>query len=157
MRKEAALGTEELAVIESKALSIATEAHAGQVDKAGCDYIEHPKAVADRCSNRECRIVALLHDTIEDTFVTADYLREHGIPEHLVQAVLLVTKDKSDPGYNYGHYLQAIKANPIARAVKLADLSHNMDLSRLPQITPKAIRRQMKYRVSYRFLAAEAY
>ena len=102
------MSTEELAVIESKALSIATEAHAGQVDKAGCDYIEHPKAVADRCPNRECRIVALLHDTIEDTFVTADF-------------------------------------------------SHNMDLSRLPQITPKAMRRQMKYRVSYRFLAAVAY
>ena len=55
------MSTEELAQLERKALSIATEAHAGQVDKAGCDYIEHPKAVADRCPDRECRIVALLH------------------------------------------------------------------------------------------------
>ena len=148
------MSRDELLQLESKALSIAIEAHAGQKDKSGVDYIEHPKAVAERCVSPESRIVALLHDTIEDTYVTEEYLRSKGFPETIIQAVVLVTKRRTDPAYNYGTYLKHIKENPIAREVKLADLSHNMDISRLPQITDKAVQRLRKYWVSYRYLTA---
>ncbi len=144
----------DLVVIEKKALEIATKAHKGQVDKAGVDYIEHPKAVARRCSTAEGRIAALLHDTIEDTEVSAEELIESGIPEEIVKAVVLVTKDRKDPDYSYETYLKRIKENPIARMVKMADLLHNMDLSRLPVISMKEMMRYFKYQISYDYLAS---
>lgn len=147
------MSREDLSLLEAEALTIATEAHRGQVDKGGCDYIEHPKAVAARCTTRESKIVALLHDTIEDTYVTADYLRDRGFPEEIVRAVVLVTKDKNDPSYSYMGYLRAIKKDPIARVVKLADLAHNMDLRRIGHITFSALKRQLKYQMSYQYLA----
>ncbi len=144
---------EDFTGLYERALSIATGAHRGQKDKAGEDYIEHPKAVALRCKTDEGKIAALLHDTIEDTYVTADYLRNMGFPEHIVHAVVLVTKDYDDPDYNYISYLKNIKEDPIACEVKMADFSHNMDLRRLKKITLHSIRRTLKYNLSYRYLA----
>ncbi len=144
---------EEFEMLYDHALSIATFSHRGQKDKAGQEYIGHPVAVASRCKTYEAKIAALLHDTIEDTYITPDYLRVMGIPEEIVDVVVLVTKQKDNPGYSYLRYLWAIKKNPIACEVKIADLSHIMDLRRLPRITAHALRRNVKYRLSYSFLS----
>ena len=116
------------------ALSIATEAHRGQFDKAGIDYIEHPIFVASQVDSEEEKAVALLHDVIEDSSVTAEELLNAGLPETVVTAVQILSKKK---GQDYQTYLKTVKSNPLARAVKLADLKHNSDLSRLETITDK--------------------
>lgn len=109
------------------ALAIAVKAHTGQVDKNGMPYILHPIAVAQKVDTLELKTIAILHDTIEDTDVTADYLLKQGIPQHIVAVVKLLSKPKGEP---YANYLQRVKENPLAKAVKLADLSHNTDPER---------------------------
>ena len=129
--------------------SIARDPHKGQKDKAGADYILHPLAVAAMCPNTETRVVALLHDTIEDTYVTADLLREKGFPEYIVNAVLLVTKEK---GFDEEKYFTRISRNSLACTVKMADLMNNMDPTRMKVVTDEDITRQGKYRREFRFL-----
>ena len=104
------------------ALEIAAKAHKGQVDKKGVAYITHPLAVAARLDSLELKTIALLHDTIEDTEVTADYLLERGIPAKIVEAVQLLTKPEDE---EYESYLRRVKEHPLAKQVKLADLAHN--------------------------------
>ena len=116
------------------ALSIARQAHEGQLDKAGVDYIEHPIYVASQVDTEEEKAVALLHDVIEDSPVSAEELLIAGLPVEVVIAVKLLTKK---PMQDYQAYLETVKTNPLARVVKLADLKHNSDLSRLPSITVK--------------------
>lgn len=116
------------------ALSIATKAHRGQFDNVGIDYIEHPIFVASQVDSEEEKAVALLHDVIEDSSVTAEELLNAGLPETVVTAVQILSKKK---GQDYQTYLKTVKSNPLARAVKLADLKHNSDLSRLETITDK--------------------
>lgn len=125
-----------------KALEICYQAHAGQRDKAGAPYVFHPFHVAEqmRCADGVC--VALLHDVIEDTDVSADDLRQAGMGEEVVTAVELLTRDRSEPRADY---IARIKENPLARAVKLADLRHNSDLSRLDTITDRDLRRYEQY------------
>ena len=125
------------------ALSIATEAHRGQFDKAGIDYIEHPIFVASQVDSEEEKAVALLHDVIEDSSVTAEELLNAGLPETVVTAVQILSKKK---GQDYQTYMKTVKSNPLARAVKLADLKHNSDLSRLETITDKDSERLEKYK-----------
>ena len=125
------------------ALSIATKAHRGQFDKAGIDYIEHPIFVASQVDSEEEKAVALLHDVIEDSSVTAEELLNAGLPETVVTAVQVLSKKK---GQDYQTYLKTVKSNPLARAVKLADLKHNSDLSRLETITDKDLERLEKYK-----------
>ncbi|MBQ1802659.1 MAG: HD domain-containing protein [Lachnobacterium sp.] len=134
------------------ALEIATEAHKGQKDDAGKDYINHPLKVASLCKNKKAKIVALLHDTIEDTFVTKEYLLEKKISSDIVEAVVLVTKEK---GYDPVEYFTRIKNNPIAREVKLADLTHNSDLSRIDNPNEHQINRVAKYKKQMAFLKDE--
>ena len=109
------------------ALRIAVEAHMGQRDKNGMPYILHPLAVASKVDGLELKTIAILHDTIEDTDVTADFLLERGIPKDIVEVVELLTKPKDE---DYESYLRRVKENPKAKAVKLADLAHNTDPSR---------------------------
>ena len=116
------------------ALSIVRQAHEGQLDKAGADYIEHPIYVASQVDTEEEKAVALLHDVIEDSPVSAEELLIAGLPVEVVIAVKLLTKK---PMQDYQAYLETVKTNPLARVVKLADLKHNSDLSRLPSITVK--------------------
>ena len=104
------------------ALRIAVEAHEGQRDKNGMPYILHPLAVASKVEGLELKTIAILHDTIEDTYVTADFLLEKGIPKDIVEVVALLTKPKEE---SYESYLRRVKENPKAKAVKLADLAHN--------------------------------
>lgn len=126
----------------AKAISIATSAHKNQVDKGGKPYIEHPLRIMKHMATDAARIVAVLHDVIEDSDYSLDHLVAAGFSEEIVQAVEVLTKQE---GESYKNYLRRIKTNPIAIAVKLADLQDNMDLTRLPTITEKDIERQKKY------------
>ena len=132
------------------ALSIARKAHEGQLDKAGVDYIEHPIYVASQVDTEEEKAVALLHDVIEDSPFTAEELLQAGLPETVVTAVQVLTKKKEQ---DYQTYLETVKKNPLARVVKLADLKHNSDLSRLSSITEKDRERLKKYKKAIDFLS----
>lgn len=129
------------------ALRIAVEAHMGQRDKNGMPYILHPLAVASKVDGLELKTIAILHDTIEDTDVTADFLLERGIPKDIVEVVELLTKPKSE---QYESYLRRVKENPKAKAVKLADLAHNTDPSRASGLNEL---RRAKYELAKKVLA----
>ena len=128
------------------ALEIAVNAHKGQVDKNGVAYILHPLAVAGLLDSLELKTIAVLHDTIEDTDVTA-YLLEKGIPKHIVEAVQLLTKPEDE---EYESYLRRVKENPLAKQVKLADLANNTDPKRASGLNEK---RRKKYELAKRILA----
>lgn len=132
------------------ALKIATETHKGQVDKAGIPYINHPLTVASLVDTEEEKIVALLHDTIEDTNITEQDLIDYGFPNEIVEAVKLLTHNKNVP---YMDYVAKIKDNELARKVKIADLTHNSDLSRLKEITEKDKKRYEKYQKALLYLS----
>lgn len=132
------------------ALSIAQEAHKGQVDKAGIDYINHPIYVASLVETDEEKAAALLHDVIEDSDMTLSDLLNHGIPSEVLQAVSILTKDKK---LTYQEYLSRVKTNEIARKVKLADLKHNSDLSRITNPSEKDFSRSEKYKKAIEFLS----
>lgn len=128
---------------ESLARAIAEKAHADQVDKAGEPYIGHPAHVVASVEGDKAKAVAWLHDVVEDTSTTFDDLRAAGVDDEVLVALELLTHDKSAP---YMEYVAAIKKNDLARTVKLADLAHNSDLSRLPEVTETDLRRVEKYR-----------
>ena len=132
-----------------KAYEIAKKAHLGQIDKAGEDYIKHPKKVASFVKTDEEKAVAYLHDIIEDTELTLEDLREYGFSEGILKAVDVITKKK---GQDYQTYLNSVKENKLARVVKLADFRHNSDLTRLINITEKDIERKEKYQKAIDFL-----
>lgn len=135
-----------------KAYEIAKRAHLGQIDKAGEDYIKHPEKVASFVNSDEEKAVAYLHDVIEDTELTLEDLREYGFSEEVLKAVDVITKKK---GQDYQTYLNSVKENKLARVVKLADLRHNSDLTRLINITEKDIERKEKYQKAIDFLNSE--
>jgi (p)ppGpp synthase/HD superfamily hydrolase len=110
------------------AIAIAVRAHAGQSDKSGQPYILHPLRVMFRCQTDDQRIVAILHDVVEDTPVTVEDLRDQGFTKEILAALDCVTKRE---GESYEDFVERAAANPIARQVKLADLEDNMDLRRL--------------------------
>jgi (p)ppGpp synthase/HD superfamily hydrolase len=135
-----------------KALQIAAKAHEGQKDKEGLPYILHPLRAMMRVEGEEAQIVAVLHDVIEDTTVTADDLRQAGFGEKVVAAVLCVTHRKEEP---YADYVVRCKANAVARQVKLADLEDNSRLDRTilrPQRIEADVARLRKYVLSYKYL-----
>lgn len=132
------------------ALSIATAAHSGQVDKAGKPYIQHPVRVASNFQREELVEVALLHDVVEDTSITIEYLLDLFDIE-VVQAVSLLTHKPED---SYDTYIKKISKNSLARAVKVADLRDNMNLKRLSQVTSKDLERVEKYKKSLEYLLA---
>ena len=132
------------------ALSIAMEAHRGQFDKAGVDYIEHPLYVASLVCTEDEKAVALLHDVIEDSPFTAEELLLAGLPETVVTAFQVLSKKN---GQDYQTYLETVKSNPLARVVKLAVLKHNSDLSRLSSVTEKDLERLEKYKKAIDYLS----
>ena len=131
------------------ALKIAIQAHRGQKDKSGREYVMHPIRVAERCKDPRAKIVALLHDTIEDTEVTAEYLLGEGFPEEIVNGILSVTKRE---GETYDDFVSRAATNSIGREVKIADLEDNMDIRRLCEITDKDAERLRKYLRAWQFL-----
>ena len=119
-------------------------------DKGGNPYIEHLVAVANKMESETEKIVALLHDIVEDIDeITITTLKSMGYSEEIISAVDSITKRK---GEKYIEYLKRVKQNPIATKVKLADLEHNMDLSRLKKITSKDKKRLEKYKFAKNFL-----
>lgn len=121
---------------------VAAKAHMGQLDKGGQPYILHPVRVMLQCKTIEEKTVALLHDVLEDTPVTVADLRQAGFPEEVVDAVVCLTKGEQE---DYMAYIERVCNNPLAMGVKLADLADNMDLKRLPGLTPRDFQRLEKY------------
>lgn len=132
-----------------RALRIAIRAHEGQQDKSGREYVMHPIRVAEKCKDTRAKIVALLHDTIEDTDVTIEYLRKEGFPEEIIDAVLSVTKQD---GENYEDFVRRAAKNAIGREVKIADLEDNMDIRRLKEIKEEDVARLRKYLSAWQYL-----
>ena len=124
------------------ALKLCFEAHKEQIDKSGMPYVFHPFHLAEQMTDENTTVVALLHDVIEDTEYTLDDLRAMGFSEQICDAIALMTHDDAIP---YMDYVAAIKQNPIARAVKLADLRHNSDMTRLDTVTLRDTERAEKY------------
>ena len=137
-------------MLEELAFEIAKTAHAGQTDKAGLDYILHPLQVAAEVTTDEEKAVALLHDIIEDTDVTASELLAKGLPDNVVEAVEALTKKHNQ---NYAAYLAGVKKNRLTNADKLADLKNNSDLSRMEKITQKDRDREEQYRQAIEYLS----
>lgn len=135
--------------LTKKALKLCFEAHKNQVDKSGMPYVFHPFHLAEQMTDELTTIVALLHDVVEDTPYTLDDLREMGFPAETLDAIELMTHNKRVP---YLDYVAKIKTNPITRAVKLADLRHNSDLTRLDTVSEKDRERVEKYKTAIRLL-----
>ena len=132
-----------------KAMIMAYNAHHGQTDKSGVPYIFHPARVAAGFNDEAEACVAWLHDIVEDTDCTVDDIRLAGFGETICDAIKTMTHDKRIP---YADYVKGIANNPIARAVKLADLQDNMDTSRMLELDEKAERRLAKYHAAYAYL-----
>lgn len=132
-----------------KAMKLCFAAHKDQVDKSGMPYVFHPFHLAEQMTDEATTVTALLHDVVEDTDFTQNDLRAMGFPAEAVDAIAMMTHDPKVP---YLDYVAKIKTNPVARAVKLADLRHNSDLSRLDTVDEKALERAEKYRKAIRLL-----
>ena len=132
-----------------KAIQIAVNAHMGQKDRAGAPYILHSLRVMHSVDATDAKIVAILHDVVEDTPVTFDELIEAGIPKHLVITLRLLTHADN---LSYEDYIARLSENSLAVKVKLADLKDNMDLSRLREISEEDMDLYKKYVTSYRYL-----
>ncbi len=133
-----------------RAIEIATEAHRGQFDKAGNDYIEHPLRVMAAGETLEEKIVGVLHDVVEDGDWTFDELLQEGFTSEVVEALRCVTKlSENEP---YDKFIARVKTNPLAVRVKLNDLTDNMDIRRLPYLSDKDVKRLKKYLKAYKQL-----
>ncbi len=138
--------------LTKKAMRLAYEAHAGQVDKTGMPYIFHPYHLAEGMADEIAATVALLHDVVEDTEYTLSDLAKMGYPREVTDALALLTHDEAVP---YMDYVREIAKNPVARAVKIADLTHNSDLTRLDEVDEAALRRRERYAEALRILRDE--
>ena len=126
-----------------RAIRLMFEAHRNQTDKAGLPYVFHPFHLAEQMTDENTTVAALLHDVVEDTDTTLSDLRRMNFGDDVIAALALLTHDERVP---YMDYVAEIKKDPIARAVKLADLRHNSDLTRLDVVDEKALKRVEKYK-----------
>ncbi len=131
--------------VTKNAIRFCYNAHAGQLDKAGLPYVNHPLHLAEQMSSEDETCVALLHDVMEDCGATPEDLLALGISSEALAAIQLLTHKDGVP---YLDYVRAVGENPIARRVKVADLRHNSDLTRLDEVGPKDIARLRKYRTA---------
>ena len=129
--------------------SIAKKYHSNQTDLGNNPYMNHIKSVVDGVSLIEEKIIAYLHDTLEDTDMTMGKLRQYRVPEFIIAHVNLLTHEKEE---DYFEYVRRLRHYPLAKAVKLADLKNNMDTSRLKKITEKDKERVKKYKKAYKIL-----
>ena len=135
--------------LTNEAMKLAYNAHHGQVDKGGIPYIFHPYHLAEQMPDEYTTCVALLHDVVEDTDVTLDEIKAIFPPE-VAEAVSVITHGKDEP---YLDYVRRVSENPIAKTVKLADLRHNSDQTRLENADEATLRYfQEKYRKAFEFL-----
>ena len=136
-----------------RAIKIATQAHQGQFDKAGRDYIGHPLRVMEMGKTEDEKIVGVLHDVIEDTDWTFERLAEEGFSDEVIAALKCITKTSENE--NYDDFIDRVKKNPLAVAVKINDLTDNMDIRRLPYLSDKDVKRLKKYLKAYKRLTGE--
>jgi (p)ppGpp synthase/HD superfamily hydrolase len=142
--QQAATGGDDLLVATARAIAVA--AHAGQVDKAGEPYISHPGRVAARLARPEERAAAWLHDVLEDTPTTGADLHAAGIPDAVVAAVEALTRRRDEIPADY---YARVRANPVALAVKAADIADNSDPVRLARLDrDEGVRLAAKYRAA---------
>lgn len=132
------------------AIELALSVHRGAVDKGGEPYILHPLRVMLRQQSTVARMAAVLHDVVEDSDVRLDDLRDRGFAEEVVRAVDALTRR---PGESYEAFVERAGADPVARAVKLADLEDNMDVRRLARVDEASARRLERYRKAWRVLS----
>lgn len=135
--------------LTKKAMRLCFDAHKEQVDKSGLPYVYHPIHLAEQMTDEYTTVAALLHDVMEDTDYTLEDLTAMGYPQPVLDALVLLTHDAAQP---YMEYVVRLKDNPIARAVKLADLRHNSDPTRLSYMDDWALARQEKYLQAIRLL-----
>ena len=135
--------------LTKKAMRLCFDAHRDQEDKSGLPYVFHPFHLAEQMTNEITATVALLHDVAEDTPITLEDIRAEGYPPEVTDALALLTHRKGVP---YLDYVAKLKKNPVARAVKLADLRHNSDLTRLNVVDEEALKRVKKYRAAIELL-----
>lgn len=133
-----------------RAIDIAKEAHKGQVDKAGNEYIDHPLRVMAAGHSVSEKIVGILHDVVEDTDWTFERLEAEGFTTEIIEALKCVTKQWEDEPYDA--FIERVKTNPLAVTVKINDLADNMDIRRLKELTDKDLKRLQKYHKAYRQL-----
>ena len=126
-----------------RAIEIAKQAHAGQVDKGGADYIGHPLRVMEMCDTEEQKIVAVLHDVVEDSDWTFEKLEAEGFSSEVIEALKCVTKLSKDEDYD--EFIKRVMRNELAMKVKVKDLEDNLDLSRITDVTQIDIERGAKY------------
>ena len=139
-------------VVSSKTSSstrTVSRGHKEQIDKSGMPYVFHPFHLAEQMQDEESTIVALLHDVVEDTDYTLDDLSKMGFDDSVLTAINLMTHEDGVP---YMDYVEQIKTNPIAKIVKLADLRHNSDMTRLDVVTPRNQERAEKYLAAIKLL-----
>lgn len=135
-------------MFQELALQIAQKAHAGQVDKAGKDYILHPMTVASYMDTDIEKTIAYLHDVLEDTDVTVDALRKI-FPNEIVDTLITLTHRKDE---SYFEYIQRVSKSKLAKKVKVADLLHNLDITRIKEPTKQDYERLEKYKKAILYL-----
>ena len=132
-----------------KSLNIALRAYAGKTDKAGREYIHHPLRVMAKMKTDLEMSVALLHDVIEDSDITAEQLLAEGIPAEVVEAVLCLSKNENE---DYQDFVGRAKKNELAAKIKIADIEDNIDILRLPSLDDYDLTRVQKYHSTWQFL-----
>lgn len=132
-----------------KAVNLMVEVQCNQVDKSGICYYFHPMRVSHGCKTIAAKMVAVMHDVLEDTFLTPSELSEYGFPAAIIDGILSVTRKEAD---TYAEFIQEAAKNPLGKEVKLLDLRDNMDITRLKDITEKDTCRLRKYLHAFRFL-----
>ena len=128
--------------LTKKALKLCFESHKDQVDKSGMPYVFHPFHLAEQMEDEISTVCALLHDVVEDTHYTLKDLEEMGYPAAVIEVLALLNHEDPVP---YMDYVREIARNPVARKVKLADLAHNSDVTRMDMVDEKALKRCAKY------------
>ncbi len=125
-----------------QAITIAVNAHQGQKDKNGMPYILHPLRIMFQGKNLDEKIVGVLHDTLEDTNITAEYLRSNGFPEHIIEAIIIVSRLETE---TYEEFILKTKQNTLAKQIKIYDLTDNLDVKRLTFVSTTDAERMNKY------------
>lgn len=135
--------------LTKKALKLSFESHKNQVDKTSMPYVFHPFHLAEQMTDEISTVCALLHDVVEDTNYTFDDLINMGFPQEVVDVLKLLTHTED---ISYMDYVKRLSLNPIAKQVKIADLKHNSDLTRLDVVDEYALKRNKKYNEALEFL-----
>ncbi len=125
-----------------RAIELAVGAHRGQQDRSGRPYILHPLWLMHQFEDSDAMITAVLHDTVEDTALTLQTLKDEGFSNEIIEAIDALTRRKDE---TYAQFIQRLKPQPLARRVKLADIEHNLDVRRLSHLNEDDLKRFGKY------------